>query len=45
MRNPTSLKSISVRVAAGYETTVPCELLPATPGPLGIGNLTAPGYH
>jgi len=45
VRNPTSSKSISVRVAAGYETTVPCELPPATPGPLGVGDLTAPGYH
>jgi len=44
VRNPTSLRSISVRVAAGYETTVPCELPPATPGPLRIGDLTAPGY-
>jgi ferric-dicitrate binding protein FerR (iron transport regulator) len=45
VRNPTSSTSISVRVAAGYETTVPCELPPATPGPLGIGDLTAPGYY
>jgi hypothetical protein len=45
VRNPTSLKAISVRVAAGYETTVPCELPPSTPGPLGMGDLTAPGYH
>jgi hypothetical protein len=45
VRNPTSLKSISVRVTAGYETTVPCELPPANPAPLGIGDLTAPGYH
>jgi ferric-dicitrate binding protein FerR (iron transport regulator) len=45
VRNPTSLKTVSVRVAAGYETTVPCELPPAPPGPLGIGDLTAPGYH
>jgi hypothetical protein len=45
VRNPTSLKSISVRVAAGYETTVPCELPPAAPGPLGMGDLMGPGYH
>ncbi|MBV8451761.1 MAG: FecR domain-containing protein, partial [Deltaproteobacteria bacterium] len=44
VRNPTSLKPNSVRVAAGYETTVPCELPPANPAPLGIGDLTAPGY-
>jgi hypothetical protein len=45
VHNPTSLKSIYVQVAAGYETTVPCELPPAPPSPLGIGDLTAPGYH
>jgi hypothetical protein len=45
VHNPTSLKSISVQVTAGYETTVPCELPPANPAPLGIGDLTAPGYH
>jgi ferric-dicitrate binding protein FerR (iron transport regulator) len=45
VRNPTSLKPSSVRVTAGYETTVPCELPPAPPSPLGIGDLTAPGYH
>lgn len=45
VRNPTSVKPASVRVAAGYETTVPCELPPAAPGPLGIGDLMGPGYH
>jgi hypothetical protein len=45
VRNPTSLRPISVKVDAGYETTIPCELPPASPGPLGIGDLTAPGYH
>ena len=45
VRNPTSLKAITVLVDAGYETTVPCELPPAPPGPLGIGELSAPGYH
>jgi hypothetical protein len=43
--NPTSPGAASVRVRTGYETTVPCELPPATPGPLGIGDLAAPGYH
>ncbi|MEA2680292.1 MAG: hypothetical protein QOK03_2014 [Candidatus Binataceae bacterium] len=43
--NPTSPNAVSVRVASGYETTVPCELPPATPGPLGMGDITAPGYH
>jgi hypothetical protein len=45
VRNPTSLKPISVRVSAGYETSVPCELPPTPPAPLGIGDITAPGYH
>jgi hypothetical protein len=45
VRNPTSAKPVSVRVSAGYETTVPCELPPANPGPLGMGDLSAPGYH
>jgi FecR protein len=45
VRNPTSPKLLSVRVSSGYETTVPCELPPATPGPLGMGNLSGPGYH
>ena len=45
VRNPTSSIATSVQVDAGYETTVPCELPPATPGPLGMGDLTAPGYH
>jgi ferric-dicitrate binding protein FerR (iron transport regulator) len=45
VRNPTSVRPISVRVTGGYETTVPCALPPATPGPLGIGDLSAPGYH
>ena len=43
--NPTNATAASVRVTSGYETTVPCELPPATPGPLGMGDLTAPGYH
>jgi ferric-dicitrate binding protein FerR (iron transport regulator) len=43
--NPANPRAASVRVTSGYETTVPCELPPATPGPLGMGDLTAPGYH
>jgi hypothetical protein len=43
--NPTSPKPVTVRVTSGYETTVPCELPPASPGPLGMGDMTAPGYH
>jgi hypothetical protein len=45
VRNPTSSKPSTVRVGTGQETTVPCELPPASPGPLGMGDLTAPGYH
>jgi FecR protein len=45
VRNPTSTSAVTVRVSGGYETTVPCELPPASPGPLGMGDLTAPGYH
>jgi len=45
VRNPTSLKPVSVRVTAGDETTIPCELPPAQPGLLGINDITAPGYH
>jgi len=43
--NPTSANAAAVQVTSGYETTVPCELPPAKPGPLGMGDLTAPGYH
>jgi ferric-dicitrate binding protein FerR (iron transport regulator) len=43
--NPTSAKAAAVQLTSGYETTVPCELPPAAPGPLGMGELTAPGYR
>lgn len=43
--NPTNPSAPSVRVAAGYETTVPCEQPPTPPGPLGMGELGAPGYR
>ena len=45
VRNPANPRAAPVRVASGYETTVPCELPPAAPGPLGMGDLAAPGYH
>jgi hypothetical protein len=45
VRNPTSATAPSVLVSSGFETTVPCELPPANPGPLGMGDLSAPGYH
>lgn len=43
--NPTSKKPATVRVGGGYETTVPCEMPPASPSPLGMGKLTAPTYR
>jgi ferric-dicitrate binding protein FerR (iron transport regulator) len=43
--NPANPRAAAVSVASGYETTVPCELPPAAPGPLGMSDLTAPGYH
>jgi hypothetical protein len=43
--NPTNPSASSVRVTQGYETTVPCELPPSSPAPLGMGELGAPGYH
>jgi len=45
VHNPTSTKPVFVRVAAGYETTVPCEMPPAAPSPLGMGAIIAPTYH
>jgi hypothetical protein len=45
VRNPTSSKPVAVQVTSGYETTVPCELPPAAPSPLGMGDITAPGYQ
>jgi ferric-dicitrate binding protein FerR (iron transport regulator) len=43
--NPLSPKASPVRVMAGYETTVPCELAPTSPAPLGMEEMGAPGYH
>ena len=43
--NPTSPGAPPVRVTQGYETTVPCELPPSSPAPLGMGELGGPGYH
>jgi hypothetical protein len=43
--NPGNPKALPVRVAGGYETTVPCEQPPTSPAPLGMGELGAPGYR
>jgi hypothetical protein len=41
--NPTNPSAPAVTVEAGYETTVPCEEPPTSPGP--IGEMGGPGYH
>lgn len=44
--NPTSPSgSPGVQVRAGDQTNVPCEIPPTSPGPWGIEELGAPGYH
>jgi hypothetical protein len=43
--HPLNPKAAAVLVAAGYETTIPCELAPTSPAPLGMENMGAPGYH
>jgi ferric-dicitrate binding protein FerR (iron transport regulator) len=43
--NPLNPKAKAVRITAGYETTVPCELAPTSPAPLGMEEMGAPGYH
>src|SRR5271166_1934286 len=43
--NPTNPSAPGVLVEAGYETTVPCEEPPTSPGPLGMGEMGGPGYH
>ncbi|HEY2663297.1 MAG TPA: FecR family protein [Candidatus Binataceae bacterium] len=43
--NPTNPSAAPVTVKAGYETTVPCEEPPSSPGPLGIEEMGGPGYH
>lgn len=45
VRSVTNPKALPVRVAEGYETTVPCEIPPSSPSPLGATELEAPGYH
>ena len=43
--NPLNPKAAPVIAGEGFETTVPCEQPPATPSPLGMGDLTAPAYR
>jgi ferric-dicitrate binding protein FerR (iron transport regulator) len=43
--NPTNPSAPHVSIAPGYETNVPCELAPTSPGPLGMSELSAPGYR
>jgi len=43
--NPLNPRAAAVRVAGGYETTVPCDLAPTSPAPLGMEEMGAPGYH
>jgi uncharacterized membrane protein YgcG len=35
--------AVEVKIEAGYETTVPCELAPLNAGPLGIAGAAGPG--
>jgi hypothetical protein len=45
VRSLTNRHAPSVRVSGGYETTVPCEVPPSSPSPLGATELEVPGYH
>jgi ferric-dicitrate binding protein FerR (iron transport regulator) len=45
VRSRTNPTAKPVKVAAGYETTVPCEIPPSSPSPLGASELELPGYH
>ena len=45
VRNPANPKAPPVRVTQGYETTVPCEMAPSAAAPLGMSELSAPGYR
>ena len=44
-RSVTNPQAPPVRVAGGYETTVPCEIPPSAPSPLGATELEVPGYQ
>ncbi|MBV8356518.1 MAG: FecR domain-containing protein [Deltaproteobacteria bacterium] len=41
----TNPQALPVRVSEGYETTVPCEVQPSSPSPLGAAELEVPGYR
>jgi hypothetical protein len=44
--NPTSPAGApGARATAGYQTNVPCAIPPTAPGPWGVEELGAPGYH
>jgi FecR protein len=45
VRSASNPHAAPVRVTAGYETTVPCEIPPSSPSPLGASELELPGYH
>jgi ferric-dicitrate binding protein FerR (iron transport regulator) len=45
VRSVTNSQAPPVLVAEGYETTVPCEVRPSSPSPLGAAELEIPGYR
>ena len=45
VRSLTNPRALPVRVPEGYETTVPCEVQPSSPSPLGAAELEVPGYR
>jgi ferric-dicitrate binding protein FerR (iron transport regulator) len=45
VRSATNRSAPPVQVSGGYETTVPCEIPPSSPSPLGATEFEAPGYH
>ena len=45
VRSTTNPTAKPVSVTAGYETTVPCEIPPSSPSPLGASELELPGYR
>jgi FecR protein len=45
VRSVTNSQALPVQVSGGYESTVPCEVPPSSPSPLGATELEIPGYH
>lgn len=45
VRSVTNSQAPPVQLSGGYETTVPCEVPPSSPSPLGATELEIPGYH